>query len=89
MCFITCLESRELLSREIFLSRTKRMSCSQNRRNSGVDVYGAATSFIYDNMRLRYQCHTYVTLFGCAYGARVYVFSINRWDLTWPDLSYL
>lgn len=40
------LESKELLSREIFLSRTKRISCSQKRRSSGVEVYGAATSLI-------------------------------------------
>jgi len=40
------LEFKEPLSREIFLSRTSGISCAQNRRSSGVDVYGAATSLI-------------------------------------------
>jgi len=45
------LEFKELLSREIFLSRTSGISCAQNRRSSGVDVYGAATSLIYNRRR--------------------------------------
>lgn len=46
------LELKELLSLEIFLSRTSQISYSQNRRSSGVDVYGAATSLIYDRERM-------------------------------------
>ena len=55
------LESSELLSLDTFLLRTKRISCSQNRRSSGVEVYGAATSLIWSTNGERLRKANYLS----------------------------